>query len=73
MLDEPTSGLDSVMGELICLLLRSLAVNTQRIIITAVHSPPSRLFMLFTHVTLLTTRGELGYWGRRENVRIKVL
>jgi ABC-type multidrug transport system ATPase subunit len=69
MLDEPTSGLDSVMGELICLLLRSLAVNApKRIIITAVHSPSSRLFMLFTHVTLLTTRGELAYYGRREDV-----
>ena len=58
------------MGEIICLLLRNIAVRSpKRIVITAIHTPASRVFMLFTHVTLLTTKGELAFWGRREDVR----
>eukprot|EP00624_Nannochloropsis_granulata_P003098 evm.model.NODE_2580_length_13026_cov_22.657761.2 len=57
LLDEPTSGLDSVMGELICLLLKTIAVRApQRIVIAAIHTPSSRLFMLFSHITLLTSK-----------------
>ncbi len=63
-------GLDSVMGELICLLLQTLATRPpKRIIIAAIHAPSSRLFMLFTHVTLLTSNGRLAYWGPRDEVR----
>jgi ABC-type multidrug transport system ATPase subunit len=66
---NPVTGLDSVMGELVCLLLQTLAARPpKRIIITAIHSPSSRLFMLFTHVTLLTSDGRLAYWGPREEV-----
>lgn len=62
-------GLDSVMGELICLLLKIIAVRApQRIVIAAIHTPSSRLFMLFSHVTLLTSKGELAYWGPREKL-----
>lgn len=58
------------MGEIICLLLRNIAVRSpKRIVITAIHTPASRVFMLFTHVTLLTSKGELAFWGRREDVR----
>lgn len=57
------------MGELICLLLQKLAARPpKRIIITAIHAPSSRLFMLFTHVTLLTSNGRLAYWGPREEM-----
>lgn len=49
------------MGEIVCLLLRSLAARTpRRIVLTAIHTPSSRVFSLFTHVTLLTSTGELG-------------
>ena len=69
LLDEPTSGLDSVMGEMICLLLHSLAMREpQRIIITALHSPSSRVFSLFTHLTLLSSDGQLAYWGPRRKI-----
>ena len=62
-------GLDSVMGELICLLLKTIAVRApQRIVIAAIHTPSSRLFMLFSHITLLTSKGELAYWGPREKL-----
>lgn len=68
-MDEPTSGLDSVMGELICLLLQKLAVRPpQRIVVITIHAPSSRLFMLFSHVTLLTSDGRLAFWGRRDEV-----
>ena len=61
------------MGEIICLLLRNIAVRKpKRIVITAIHTPASRVFMLFTHVTLLTSKGELAFWGRREDVRVHV-
>jgi hypothetical protein len=61
------------MGEIICLLLRNIAVkNPKRIVITAIHTPSSRVFMLFSHVTLLTSQGELAYWGRREDVSLLV-
>ena len=66
LLDEPNSGLDSVMGELVCLLLKTIALRPpQRIVIMSIHSPPPRLYMLFSHVTLLTSKGELAYWGPR--------
>ena len=69
LLDEPTSGLDSVMGELVCLLLHDLACrDPKRIVICALHSPSSRLFTLFSHVTLLTSNGELAYWGTRKQL-----
>lgn len=70
LLDEPTSGLDSVMARLICLLLQSLASGPeQRIIVAAIHAPPSELFTLFTHLTLLTSDGRLAYSGPRDKVR----
>lgn len=69
LLDEPTSGLDSVMGELICLLLKTIAVRGfQRIVITSIHTPSSRLFSLFSNITLLTSNGELAYFGPRAKI-----
>ena len=57
------------MAELVCLLLKTLALRApQRIVVTAIHTPSSRLFMLFSHVTLLTSKGELAYWGPREKI-----
>lgn len=62
------------MSELICLLLQLLAARPpQRIIITAIHAPSSRLFTLFTHLTLLSSDGRLCYWGPREEVRAPVV
>lgn len=69
LLDEPTSGLDSVMGELICLLLNDLARREpKRTVVVAVHSPPSRIFTLFSLLTVLTSNGELAYFGERNGV-----
>lgn len=69
LLDEPTSGLDSVMSELILLLLQTLAARPpKRIVITAIHAPSSRLFTLFTHLSLLSSDGRLCYWGPREEL-----
>jgi len=62
-------GLDSVMGELICLLLHDLARrDPKRIVLVAVHSPSSRLFTLFSHLTILTSNGELAYFGKRKRI-----
>lgn len=62
-------GLDSVMGELICLLLKTIALRPpQRLVIMSIHSPPPRIYMLFSHVTLLTSKGELAYWGPRDKL-----
>eukprot|EP00624_Nannochloropsis_granulata_P005484 evm.model.NODE_390_length_22818_cov_35.022045.4 len=50
------TGLDSVMGELICLLLHDLARrNPKRIVVVAVHCPSSRVFTLFSHLTILSS------------------
>lgn len=69
LLDEPTSGLDSVMGELVCLLLKNIAVQApRRLVIAAIHTPSSRVFTLVSHVTLLTSHGELAYWGPRDKL-----
>ncbi|GAB5032116.1 abc subfamily abcg [Nannochloropsis oceanica] len=69
LLDEPTSGLDSVMGELICLLLHDLARrDPKRIVLVAVHSPSSRIFSLFSHLTILSSNGELAYFGLRQRI-----
>lgn len=63
------AGLDSVMGELICLLLHDLARrNPKRIVVVAVHSPSSRVFTLFSHLTILSSNGELAYFGLRQRI-----
>lgn len=68
--DEPTSGLDAVMGELVCVLLRQLALRVpKRIIMCSVHTPSSKMFRLFTHLLVLTSHGRLAYTGPREQVR----
>lgn len=71
MQDEPTSGLDAVMGELVSLLLRGLASKDPRrlLVVSAMHTPSSKMFGLFTHLLILTSLGRLAYFGPRDQVR----
>jgi hypothetical protein len=58
------------MCELVCLLLRQLACTVpQRIIMAAIHTPSSKVFTMFTHLLVLTSYGELAYYGPRPKVR----
>jgi len=60
---------DAVMGELVCLLLSSLAQRPpQRIVVAALHTPSSRMFEMLTHILVLTSGGQLAYHGPREQV-----
>lgn len=53
LLDEPTSGLDSTTAQRIVLTLRELA-RGGRTVVTTIHQPSSRLYMMFDEVVVLS-------------------
>ncbi|KAJ6429719.1 hypothetical protein OIU84_021174 [Salix udensis] len=53
LLDEPTSGLDSTTSQRIVATLRGLA-RGGRTVITTIHQPSSRLYMMFDKVVVLS-------------------
>ncbi|KAK4791051.1 hypothetical protein SAY86_031464 [Trapa natans] len=53
LLDEPTSGLDSTMAQRIVATIRGLA-RGGRTVVTTIHQPSSRLYMLFDKVLVLS-------------------
>mmetsp|Transcript_20811 Transcript_20811/g.23597 ORF Transcript_20811/g.23597 Transcript_20811/m.23597 type:complete len:754 (-) Transcript_20811:169-2430(-) len=53
MLDEPTSGLDSTSAVALMALLRSLAHDHGKTIITSIHQPSSAIFHQFDNVMFL--------------------
>ncbi|WCJ35703.1 ABC-2 type transporter family protein [Euphorbia peplus] len=53
LLDEPTSGLDSTTAQRIVATLRRLA-RGGRTVITTIHQPSSRLYMMFDKVVVLS-------------------
>ena len=58
------------MGELVCLLLSSLAQRPpQRIVVAALHTPSSRMLEMFTHMLILTSGGQLAYHGPKDEVK----
>lgn len=62
MLDEPTSGLDSFMAKSVCKLLRDLAHQEGKTIISTIHQPSSEAFMYFDRL-LLMCDGHTVYQG----------
>eukprot|EP00899_Mesostigma_viride_P025563 jgi/Mesvir1/6191/Mv00877-RA.1 len=63
LLDEPTSSLDSYNALLLTQALHSMA-NDGRTLIASIHQPRGDIFVLFTHV-LLMSHGYMVYHGRR--------
>ncbi|KAI3885183.1 hypothetical protein MKW98_002575 [Papaver atlanticum] len=53
LLDEPTSGLDSTTAQRIVATLRGLA-RGGRTVVTTIHQPSSRLYMMFDKVVVLS-------------------
>ncbi|KAL9261322.1 ABC transporter G family member 15-like protein [Drosera capensis] len=65
-LDEPTSGLDSAAAFFVAQLLRNLAKDGNRTIITSIHQPSSEVFSLFDDLYLLSN-GETVYFGEAKS------
>lgn len=60
--DEPTSGLDSTSAVLLVNLLRTLAVDHGKTVITTIHQPSSALFRSFDQILMLS-EGSVVYFG----------
>ncbi|GAB2246124.1 hypothetical protein Droror1_Dr00001617 [Drosera rotundifolia] len=65
-LDEPTSGLDSAASFFVVQLLRNLAKESRRTIITSIHQPSSEVFALYDDLFLLSS-GETVYFGEAKS------
>ncbi|XP_008797958.2 ABC transporter G family member 14-like isoform X2 [Phoenix dactylifera] len=63
LLDEPTSGLDSTTAARIVSVLRRLAAEGRRTVVTTIHQPSARLYRMFDKVMLLS-EGSPIYYGR---------
>lgn len=61
LFDEPTSGLSSKDSEHVLEIIRSLARN--KIVITSIHQPSSRLLAMFDKALLLDKGGKMAYFG----------
>ncbi|MBB5030552.1 ATP-binding cassette domain-containing protein [Prosthecobacter vanneervenii] len=61
LFDEPTSGLSSKDSEHVLEIIRSLARN--KIVITSIHQPSSRLLQMFDKALLLDKGGKIAYFG----------
>nr|XP_010910173.3 ABC transporter G family member 14 isoform X2 [Elaeis guineensis] len=62
LLDEPTSGLDSTTAARIVTMLRRLAAEGGRTVVTTIHQPSNRLYRMFDKVVLLS-EGSPIYYG----------
>lgn len=63
LLDEPTSGLDSYVAAKLLSLLRKMASEDKRTIVTTIHQPSSDMFAAFD-MLLLMSQGRVVYFGK---------
>jgi energy-coupling factor transporter ATP-binding protein EcfA2 len=61
LFDEPTSGLSSKDSEHVLEIIRSLARN--KIVLTSIHQPSSRLLAMFDKALLLDKGGKMAFFG----------
>ncbi|GMH07638.1 hypothetical protein Nepgr_009478 [Nepenthes gracilis] len=61
-MDEPTTGLDGAASFFVVQIIRSLAADGGRTVITSIHQPSSEVFALFDDLFLLSG-GEAVYFG----------
>ena len=61
-LDEPTTGLDSFTATSVMEILRNLAINENRTIISTIHQPNSDIYEMFDRLRLIA-RGKIIYFN----------
>lgn len=61
-LDEPTTGLDSFTATKVMEILRDLAINENRTVISTIHQPNSDVYEMFDLLMLLA-RGKILYFN----------
>lgn len=61
-LDEPTSGLDAFTAFKIMQIMRDMAVNESKTVISTIHQPRTDILFLF-HKLLLLSQGKIVYFG----------
>lgn len=61
-LDEPTTGLDSFTATSVMEILRNLAIDEGRTVISTIHQPNSDIFEMFDRLMLLA-RGKIIYFN----------
>eukprot|EP00761_Pharyngomonas_kirbyi_P000215 gb/GECH01000215.1/.p1 GENE.gb/GECH01000215.1/~~gb/GECH01000215.1/.p1 ORF type:complete len:655 (+),score=141.50 gb/GECH01000215.1/:1-1965(+) len=67
MLDEPTSGLDTSTALSVVEILRDLASNRQKTILTTIHQPNTRIVSMFDRVIVMAG-GNVSYDGPVSNI-----
>ncbi|KAK3101924.1 hypothetical protein FSP39_007394 [Pinctada imbricata] len=67
LLDEPTTGLDSSMAYNLVQIMQKYAVQHNKIIVSTIHQPSTKLFYQFDQLLLLCD-GQMAYYGQTDKV-----
>ncbi|EGG22126.1 ABC transporter G family protein [Cavenderia fasciculata] len=68
LMDEPTSGLDSAIAFSVISKIKTIAQEAKASVIISLLQPSPELTNIFDNVLLLCDKGNMAYFGERENV-----